>query len=83
MTHKVSELSNLPNDKVVTICGLITATKQIPTKKDPTKFIRFVTIEDLTGKAETIAFNSKIAEYGEYLQSEQRVIVSGNCKDRR
>ncbi len=77
MTHKVSELANLPNDKVVTICGLITATKQIPTKKDPTKFIRFITIEDLTGKAETIAFNSKIAEYGEYLQNEQRVIVSG------
>jgi len=82
MTHKVSELSNLPNDKVVTICGLITATKQIPTKKDPTKFIRFVTIEDLTGKAETIAFNSKIAEYGEYLQSEQRVIVSGKISKR-
>ena len=82
MTHKISELSEQPNDKVVTICGLVTATKQIPTKKDPTKFIRFVTIEDLTGKAETIAFNGKIQEYGDYLQNEQRIIVSGKISRR-
>ncbi len=82
MTHKISELSELPNDKVVTICGLVTASKQIPTKKDPTKFIRFCTIEDLTGKTETIAFNSKIAEYGNFLQNEQRVIVSGKISRR-
>ena len=82
MTHKVSELGTLPNDKVVTICGLITAVKQIPTKKDPTKFIRFITVEDLTGKAECLAFNSVIASYGDYLQSEQRVIVSGKISRR-
>ena len=82
MTHKISELAAQPNDKVVTICGLVTAMKQIPTKKDPTKFIRFVTIEDLTGKTETIAFNSKIVEYGDYLQNEQRIIVSGKISRR-
>ena len=82
MTHKISELDSLPNDKVVTICGLVTSVKQIPTKKDPTKFIRFATIEDLTGKAETLAFNSVIASYGDYLQSEQRVIVSGKISRR-
>lgn len=82
MTHKVSELAVQPNDKVVTICGLVSAVKQIPTKKDPTKFIRFVTIEDLTGKTDTIAFNSKIQEYGEHLQVEQRIIVSGKISRR-
>ena len=82
MTHKVSELATLPNDKVVTVCGLITAVKQIPTKKDPTKFIRFVTVEDLTGKAECLAFNSTIASYGDFLQSEQRVIISGKISRR-
>jgi DNA polymerase-3 subunit alpha len=82
MTHKISEINNLENDKVVTICGLVTATKQIPTKKDPSKFIRFVTIEDLTGKIDTIAFNQKIVDYGEFLQSEQRVIVSGKVSRR-
>lgn len=82
MTHKITEINNLPNEKIVTICGLVTATKQIPTKKDPTKFIRFVTIEDLTGKIDVIAFNHKIAEYGNYLQNEQRVIISGKVSKR-
>ena len=33
MTHKISEIPNLPNDKIVTICGLITSVRQIPTKR--------------------------------------------------
>ncbi len=82
MTHKVTELASLANDKVVTICGLVTAVKQIPTKKDPSKFIRFITIEDLTGKVDAIAFNSKIAEYGDFMQPEQRIIVSGKISRR-
>lgn len=82
MTHKISEIPELPNEKVVTICGLITAVKQIPTKKDPTKFIRFVTVEDLSGKIDTIVFNSKIQEYGAYLEPEQRIIVSGKVNRR-
>ena len=82
MTHKITEINELPNDKIVTICGLVTATKQIPTKKDPSKFIRFVTIEDLSGKIDVLAFNHKIQEYGNYLQNEQRVIVSGKVSKR-
>lgn len=82
MTHKITEIAEVPNDKIVTICGLVTATKQIPTKKDPTKFIRFVTIEDLSGKIDVIAFNSKIAEYGSFLENEQRVIISGKVSRR-
>ena len=82
MTHKISEIPNLPNDKIVTICGLITSVRQIPTKKDPTKFIRFINVEDLSGKIEVIAFNGKIAEFGDCLQSEQRVIISGKVNRR-
>lgn len=82
MTHKITEIPEQPNDKIVTICGLITAVKQIPTKKDPTKFIRFITVEDLSGKIEAIAFNGKIQEYGDYLQNEQRVIISGKVNRR-
>lgn len=82
MTHKITEIPAQPNDKIVTICGLITGVKQIPTKKDPTKFIRFVTVEDLSGKIEVIAFNGKIQEYGDYLQNEQRVIISGKVNRR-
>ncbi len=82
MTHKITEIAEQPNDKMVTICGLITATKQIPTKKDPSKFIRFVTVEDLTGKIDVICFNNKIAEFGTFLEPEQRVIISGKVNRR-
>jgi len=82
MTHKVTDIAEQPNEKMVTICGLITAIKQIPTKKDPSKFIRFVTIEDLTGKIDVICFNNKIAEFGSFLEPEQRVIVSGKVNRR-
>ena len=77
MTHKISEVHDLENDKVVTICGLVTATKQIPTKKDPSKYVRFVTVEDLSGRIDCLAFHKKIMDYGESLETEQRIIVSG------
>lgn len=82
MTHKITELNNLPNDKSVTICGLITAVKKIPTKKDPTKFLKFVTIEDLTGKVDVICFHRKLMEYDSLLEPEQRVIISGKVSRR-
>ena len=82
MTHKITEVAQQPNDKYVTICGLITATKQIPTKKDPTKFLRFVTVEDLSGKTDVICFNNKLAEFGTFLEPEQRVIISGKVSRR-
>ncbi len=82
MTHKITEIPDLPNEKTVTICGLITAMKQVATKKDPSKFIRFLTVEDLSGKIDVVSFNNKIQEYGSLLEPEQRVIISGRVSRR-
>lgn len=82
MTHKISDIAEVPNDKLVTICGLITSMKQIPTKKDPSKFIKFATIEDLSGKIEVVCFNKIIQEYDSYLQCEEKVIISGKVQRR-
>lgn len=82
MTHKISDLKEIANDKMVTICGLITAVRQIPTKKDPSKFIKFIQIEDLTGKVEVVCFNKKLIEYNEFLMPEQKVIISGKVSRR-
>lgn len=82
MTHKISDINEVPNDKIVTICGLITSAKQIPTKKDPTKFIKFITVEDLSGKIEVVIFNKKLVEFDSYLQTEQKVIISGKVSRR-
>ena len=82
MTHKVSDIVEVPTDKMVTICGLITSVKQIPTKKDPSKFIKFITIEDLSGKIEVVCFSKKQIEYDAFLQPEQKVIISGKVSRR-
>jgi DNA polymerase-3 subunit alpha len=82
MTHKIAQINEVENDKSVTICGLITAVKQIPTKKDPSKFMRFVTVEDLSGKTDVICFHNKLTEYGPLLETEQRVIISGKISRR-
>ena len=82
MTHRVSELAALKEETEVTICGLITATRQIPTKKDPTKFLRFVTIEDLTGKVDCVCFHKKLMEFGDILQQENKVVITGKVQHR-
>ena len=82
MTHRISELAALKEETEVTICGLITATRQIPTKKDPTKFLRFVTIEDLTGKVDCVCFHKKLMEFGDILQQENKVVITGKVQHR-
>lgn len=82
MTHKISDIAEVPTDKIVTICGLITSAKQIPTRKDPTKFIKFITVEDLSGKIEIVCFNKKLVEYDTYLQPEHKVIITGKVSRR-
>jgi len=82
MTHKISELAEMKSDESVTICGLITSYRQMPLKKDPTKFIRILTIEDLTGKVEIVAFNKTIERFGDLLQTEQKLIISGKVQHR-
>ncbi len=82
MTHRISELSVLKEEEEATICGLVTATRQIPTKKDPTKFLRFVTVEDLTGKVDCVCFHKKLMEFGDILQQENIVIITGKVQHR-
>ena len=82
MTHKISELKNMEEKKMATICGLITSVRKIPQKKDPSKFIIIATIEDLTDKVEIVGFNKIVQEYGEFIVSENKVIVSGKVQHR-
>ncbi len=81
-THNISDLSELPNEKSVTICGLLTQVRQIPLKKDPTKFLKAGIIEDLTGKIEFVAFTKTLEEYNSMLETEKKVIISGKFQRR-
>ncbi len=82
MTHRVSELNELKEEEQVTLCGLITATRQIPTKKDPTKFIRFITLEDLSGKVDCVCFHKKLQEYLDILVPDNKVVITGKVQHR-
>lgn len=82
MTHRISELAEVKEEEEVTICGLVTATRQIPTKKDPTKFLRFVTLEDLTGKIDCVCFHKKLLEFGDILQQDNKVVITGRVQRR-
>lgn len=81
-THSIAELKDMPNDKPVTICGLLTQVRQIPTKKDPTKFLKAGIIEDLTGKVEFVAFYKTLINYNSFIESEKKVILSGKIQKR-
>lgn len=82
ITHRICELNEVKDEDIVTICGLITGTRQIPTKKDPSKFLRFVTVEDLTGKVDAVCFHKKLLEYGDILQQENKVVITGRLQHR-
>ena len=76
-THNINELEDLPNDTFVTVCGLLSSVRQIATKKDPTKFLKAGTIEDLTGEIAFVAFHKTLQNYNSLLETEKKVIISG------
>ncbi|MBR1942299.1 DNA polymerase III subunit alpha [bacterium] len=81
-THKISEVKELPADKVVTLCGLVTSAKQIPYKNDPSKFLKVITLEDLSGKVDALCFYQKAAEFNDFLQSDSKIIITGKVSYR-
>lgn len=81
-THNINELSDVPNDKLVTICGLVVQERQIPLKKDPTKSLKMGVIEDLTSSVDFVIFYKNLVEYGSFLQTGKKVILSGRVQKR-
>ena len=81
-SHRITELNSVEEEGIVTICGLVTAIRQIPTKKDPSKFLRFVTVEDLSGKVDAVCFHKKLLDYGDILQPDMKVVITGKVQHR-
>ncbi len=81
-TCNICDLMDFNGEKNVTICGLLNAVRTIPTKKDPTKFLKSGVIEDLTGKIDFVAFNKTLEKCGSYIDTDQKVIMSGKFQNR-
>ena len=68
----------------------MTSVRQIPTKKDPTKFLKAGVIEDLTGEIAYVAFHKTLfgpkenPELGcnSLIEQEKKVIMSGKLQKR-
>lgn len=81
-TCNICDLEEINGEKSVTICGLLNSVRTIPTKKDPTKFLKSGVIEDLTGKIEFVAFNKTLEQCGSLIESDKKVIMSGKFQKR-
>lgn len=80
--NDISKLHGCPDGTQVTICGLITSVKQIPQKSDPSKFVRFVTLEDLTGVVDCVCFDKKLKSYSDILVLDEKVVITGKLQQR-
>jgi len=79
-THNVSELIELREGSLVTICGLISSVRLITTKTG--KMLKVGTIEDLTGSVEFVAYSETLNKFGELLETESKVIIGGKIQHR-
>ena len=71
----LAELERRRDGEVVTIGGIVSTLKQLTTKKgDPMVFAR---LDDLTGGAEVVVFNSVYAASRELLETDRILVVKG------
>ncbi len=82
-TQTISDILESPvPDQNVTICGLLSQIVQKPTKKDPAKFIKTGSIEDLTSRINIVAFPKVVESYGALIESEHKVIIKAKVNVR-
>ncbi|NLF84344.1 MAG: hypothetical protein GX568_10270, partial [Candidatus Gastranaerophilales bacterium] len=79
-THNISELNELPEGAIITVCGLVTHVRQVFTKSN--KMLKVGTVEDLTGKVDFVAYSEVLDKYGSYLEPESKVIIGGKIQHR-
>jgi len=82
-TKTITDIKENPRqDAQVTICGLLSQVVQKATKKDPSKFIKTGTIEDLTDRIGFVAFSKTVEKLGAMLESDKKVILSAKVNIR-
>ncbi len=79
-THSIAELAEMPEGSMVTVCGLISSVRQLYTKSN--KLLKVGTVEDLTGKADFVAYSEVLDKFGSYIEPESKVILGGKIQYR-
>jgi DNA polymerase III subunit alpha len=71
----LAELERCRDGEIVTVGGIVSAVKQLTTKKgDPMVFLR---LDDLTGSAEAVVFNSVYAASRELCEADRVLVIKG------
>jgi DNA polymerase III subunit alpha len=71
----LSEVERRRDGEIVHVAGIVSALKQVTTKRgDP---MVFVALDDLTGSAEVVVFNSTYAAAREHLEPDRVLVVKG------
>jgi DNA polymerase-3 subunit alpha len=72
---RLSDLERRRDGEVVTVGGIVASLKQVTTKRGEPMV--FVTLDDPTGSAEVVVFNSTYAASREYLEPDRMLVVKG------
>jgi DNA polymerase-3 subunit alpha len=80
-THRIASLRELPEDEVVSVGGVVTASRRVVTKAGGQMLV--AKLEDLTGTVELVVFPKWYAELAPLLLDEAIVVVKGRVKERR
>ena len=74
-TNFSRELPDLPKDQKVSVAGMVTRIRTMPTKKGDQ--MAFATLEDIQGPIELVIFPRTWAKYGSLVQMESVLLVEG------
>jgi DNA polymerase-3 subunit alpha len=75
---EISRLPELADGSEVRLCGIVTALKEIVTKKGDR--MGFVTIEDLTGQLEVTIFSDMYLQAVDILKSDDPLLITGKLE---
>ncbi|KAA0894136.1 DNA polymerase III subunit alpha [Oryzomonas rubra] len=75
---EIAHLSEMPDGCEVRVCGIVSAFREIPTKKGDR--MCFATIEDLTGSVEITVFPDTYVETSTLLKSDDPLLVTGKLE---
>lgn len=81
-TNNICDFDDFQGEKEVTVCGMVNSIRMMPTKKDPTKFLKSGVIEDLTGKVDFVAFHKTLENCGSLIDKDKKLIVTGKLQKR-
>ncbi|KAB0670371.1 DNA polymerase III subunit alpha [Oryzomonas sagensis] len=75
---EIAHLGEMPDGCEVRVCGIVSAFREIPTKKGDR--MCFATIEDLTGSVEITVFPDTYVETSTLLKSDDPLLVTGKLE---